>query len=270
MATLAANKARTFEDGDVSVHPMIASDIIYEGAACGFSSTSGNVRPLVAGDQFAGFAVEKIDNSSGAAGDKNIRLRRRGYVKLTVSGAAVGDEGQGVYASDDDTFTATSEAANSRVGTIERIDSSGVAIVKIETADLEKQEAGGNGVPATATFALDAEASNEITATVTVKDANGNALGEGQRLYAVLCSDSSGLVIEPHSATLTIAAGAVGAVELKAAANALGHSGFWIVTSAAGVVEVSITQTSGADTFYLAVQMPNGRQVVSSAITFAA
>lgn len=268
MATLAANEPRAYEDGVVKPLPIIASDIIYEGSALGWSS--GSVRPLQAGDMFAGFAVEKKDNSTGSAGDKSVLARVGGCVKLTVSGAAAGDEGQGVYASDDDTFLVTTEAGNSRIGFIERIDSSGVAIVRIEVVNLEALEAGGNGVPATASFALDAEASNEITVTVTVKDANGNALTEGQRLHAVLCTDSSGLVIEPHSATLTIASGAVGAVELKAAANALGHSSFWIVTSAAGVAEVSVTQTSGADTFYLAVGMPNGRQVVSSVITFAA
>ena len=77
-------------------------------------------------------------------------------------------------------------------------------------------------------------------------------------------------MLEPHSATLTIASSTDGVVELKAAANSLGHSAFEVVTEADGDIDVSITQTSGADTFYLAAILPNGKMVISDAITFAA
>jgi hypothetical protein len=67
MTTLAANKSRAFEGGDRNEIPVIATDIIYEGAAVGVVPASGHARPLAAGDRFAGFAEEQADNSAGGA-----------------------------------------------------------------------------------------------------------------------------------------------------------------------------------------------------------
>ena len=63
MATLTANKARSWELGDHNDLPVIASDIIYQGAAVG-DNGSGYMRPLSSGDPFRGFAHEKADNWS--------------------------------------------------------------------------------------------------------------------------------------------------------------------------------------------------------------
>ncbi|MCI0430769.1 MAG: cytoplasmic protein, partial [Rhodospirillales bacterium] len=68
MTTLAADKPRTYELGDVNELPVVAADIIFEGAAVG-DNGSGVARPLVAGDPFRGFAIENADNATGAAGD---------------------------------------------------------------------------------------------------------------------------------------------------------------------------------------------------------
>lgn len=121
MTTLAADKFRTFGcghevDNDL---PVIASDIIYGGAAVG-ENGAGYFRPLVAADPFEGFALMRADNAAGAAGAVNVRVRQAGRVVLNVTGVtAVTDEGSTVYASDDDTFTLTS-AGNSAVGKITR------------------------------------------------------------------------------------------------------------------------------------------------------
>lgn len=137
MATLTADKVRTFElagDGDsLNDLPVIASDIIYEGAAVG-ENGSGYMRPLEAADPFMGFAQRQVDNAAGAAGAKLVKLRTKGRVKLTVEGAnavTVNDK-PAVYASDDDTFTTTS-GGNSIIGYVERFVSSGVAIVSFDT-----------------------------------------------------------------------------------------------------------------------------------------
>ena len=120
MTTLAANKVR--RDGPVHLdvianYKMVASDIIYEGAAVG-DNGSGYARPLVAADPFLGFAVKKKDNSSGAAGDERVETKIQGFVELAVTGVTgVGDIGDDVYATDDDTFTKTSSGASS-IGTI--------------------------------------------------------------------------------------------------------------------------------------------------------
>ena len=119
MTTLAANKPRDFVLGETQDLPVIASDIIYEGAAVG-ENASGYFRPLVAGDAFAGFAQSPADNSAGAAGAINVRVKSRGRIVLAVTGVtAVTDEGSTVYAADDDSFTLT-VGSNSPIGKVVR------------------------------------------------------------------------------------------------------------------------------------------------------
>jgi hypothetical protein len=136
MATLAVDMNRTYElagDGDsLNDLPVIASDIIYEGAAVG-ENGSGYMRPLVAGDPFMGFAQRKVDNSTGAAGDLLVKLRTKGRVKLSIDGLAItANDKPPVYASDDDTFTTTA-GGNSLIGYVERFVASGIGIVSFDT-----------------------------------------------------------------------------------------------------------------------------------------
>lgn len=114
MATLAADKPRTYEFVNVDMInelPVIASDIIYEGAAAGLLNETGTVQPLATGstvDKFAGFCTEKVDNSSGTAGAKRCKLFEEGCIVVAVIGAsAITDEGKDVFMTDDDTFTLT-------------------------------------------------------------------------------------------------------------------------------------------------------------------
>lgn len=119
MTTLAKNSPRDFVLGDLQDLPVVATDIIYEGAAVG-ENGSGYFRPLVAADPFAGFAQSQADNSAGAAGAINVRVKPYGRIVLSVTGVtAVTDEGSTVYASDDDTFTLTS-SGNTAIGKIVR------------------------------------------------------------------------------------------------------------------------------------------------------
>ena len=129
MTTLAANKPRAFELGERNHLPVIAADIIYEGAAVGIVDASGHARPLNAADRFAGFAVAKADNSAGAAAAINVEVVKSGEIELSVSGAVVTDFGQPVYASDDDTFT-FNPADGAFIGFVKRFVSSGVAVVE--------------------------------------------------------------------------------------------------------------------------------------------
>jgi hypothetical protein len=84
--------------------PVIASDIIYEGAAVGVVDATGHARPLNAADRFAGFANAKADNSLGAAAAINVDVKQQGFIQLPVTGAVITDLGQPVYATDDDAF----------------------------------------------------------------------------------------------------------------------------------------------------------------------
>lgn len=133
MATLAADKPRTYELGDHSHYPAIASDVIYEGAAVG-ENGSGYARPLVAADPFLGFAIETCDNSTGSAGDKSVWVKTRGVVVLPIASIAItANDRPAVYASDDDTFTLT-PTGNSLIGYVKRWVSSGYAEVEFDAA----------------------------------------------------------------------------------------------------------------------------------------
>ena len=131
MTTLAVDLARAYQLGDLEEYPVIAADIIYEGAAVG-ENAAGYSRPLVAGDPFQGFAQETADNSAGSAGDKRVRVLTRGRVQLTIAGLAItANDRAAVYASDDDTFTLT-VGSNSKIGNVSRWVSTGVAIVEFD------------------------------------------------------------------------------------------------------------------------------------------
>lgn len=131
MTTLASNVARILVGGDVNEIPVIAADIIYEGAAVGVVDASGHARPLASADRFVGFAIEKADNAAGAAAAINVRVCRRGCVKLAVSGAVITDIRQPVYATDDDTFVFLPTGAVF-IGFVRRYVSSGVVEVEFD------------------------------------------------------------------------------------------------------------------------------------------
>jgi len=136
MATLSSDTPRVFENTgghpDVNEIPIIASDIVYAGAAVGESGSTGTGRPLVGGDNYMGFATEKCDNASGAASAKNIEVLQSGVAKLTVVGvASAGDYDATVYATDDNTFTLTSSGA-SAIGKVKRWITSTTCMVYFE------------------------------------------------------------------------------------------------------------------------------------------
>lgn len=120
MATLAADKPRTYQLGEFEEYPVIAADIIYEGAAVG-ENALGYSRPLVALDPFQGIALQNVDNSTGAAGDKAVQVRTRGRMVVNVVGASAitANDRPPVYASDDDTFTLTS-TGNTKIGYVQK------------------------------------------------------------------------------------------------------------------------------------------------------
>ena len=130
MTTLAVDKPRTYELGDLNEFPVIASDIIYEGAAVG-DNGSGYARPLVAGDPFRGFAIENVNNSTGAAGDKRVKVKKWGEIVLSITSLAITDVGKAVYASDDDTFTLTA-GSNSHIGFVSRCQATGSGVVAFQ------------------------------------------------------------------------------------------------------------------------------------------
>lgn len=139
MTTLAKDKVRDYDASPVDSFndlPAIASDIIYDGSAVG-DDGNGYARPLVAADPFWGFSKRTCDNSAGANGDKNVHVQDRGYIVVDVTGVTgVGDVGDTVYMSDDDTFTKTS-TGNTAIGKITRHVSGTKCVVYFEAAYLQ-------------------------------------------------------------------------------------------------------------------------------------
>jgi len=133
--TLSDNFVREYQGQieDFNDLPVVATDIIYEGAAVG-DNGSGYARPLVAADPFMGMAQRKADNSAGAAGAINVKVLEKGYVVLTVVGVSgVGDQRETVYATDDNTFTLTASAASS-IGKVARHISGTSCLVYFESS----------------------------------------------------------------------------------------------------------------------------------------
>lgn len=91
---------------------------------------SGYSAPLGAAETFIGIAFEECDNSDGSDGDKSIRCYTQGDFEHALSGAAVTNIGDAVYASADDTLTFTS-TSNSFLGYCVDVLSSGVIILRI-------------------------------------------------------------------------------------------------------------------------------------------
>lgn len=162
MTTLAANSPRAFEGGSRNEIPVIASDIIYEGAAVGVVKASGHARPLAAGDRFAGFAEAKADNASGAAAAINVRVVESGKIELAVTGATITDVDQPVYATDDDAFT-MSPVGGVFVGFVHRFISAGKAVVAFDALNF-RDPYGNHSVRETisANKTLDAEDSGKL------------------------------------------------------------------------------------------------------------
>jgi len=131
MTTLSTDASRAYELGDRNEFPVIADEIIYEGAAVGLVKASGHAQPLTSSDIFVGFAEKKADNSSGSAADINVRVIRKGALQLAVTGAVITDVGLPVYASDDNTFSFI-KTSGVFIGFARRFVSSGYMIVEFD------------------------------------------------------------------------------------------------------------------------------------------
>jgi len=111
---LAADKAIEYTEGNELGFPMAAADIIYGGAfvsvnAAGYAVPGADT----AGHIFVGVAVERKDNSSGAAGALTVNVKRRGLFKATLGTAiSQGNVGDNVFLVDDQTVDLTANTTN--------------------------------------------------------------------------------------------------------------------------------------------------------------
>lgn len=248
MTTLAADKPRVYELGELNDLPVIASDIIYEGSSVGDNGAGYN-RPLVAGDPFRGFAQKKVDNSSGAAGDKNVNVIKSGEIELAVSGAVITDVGQPVYASDDDTFVFT-PTGNSFIGFVKRFVSSGKVVVEFDAGEMVDPYGNSPRETVSADKTLDAEDSGKVffvdtdAKTITLPAVEGMA---GIKVVNIGADAAVLVSIAPNAADMIegpdiTAADAKKILNTKATANRgdyvvleYGDANGWVITEKRGI-----------------------------------
>ena len=129
---------------------------------------------------------------------------------------------------------------------------------------------GVNQLAGARTVSISAEDTNARTISLQAQDREGQDLYARCAFEAYLSSDAVGDALEAASAGLTTVAGTDGIVCARSAGNSLGNTTFLCVTEADGDLDITITETSGANTFYLNVILPDGSIWTSEAITFAA
>ena len=129
MALAANREVDRYVDQELRSFPVKASAHVYKGALVGHNG--GYARGLVAADPFLGVAYEEADNSAGSDGDKDVRVYTIGDFDLALSGAAVTNLDDLVYASADGTLTFTS-TSNSFVGRCVGVPSSGRIVLRLE------------------------------------------------------------------------------------------------------------------------------------------
>jgi len=127
-------------------------------------------------------------------------------------------------------------------------------------------DSGGNmGRVCGATVTIGAEATNVINVGIQLTDAKGEDLDEVVCVHAFLSDASTGIGISGTAPATSVAVGTDGAI-IEENVTKLA----WLLQSESdGDIDLDITET-GADTWYLVIVLPDGTQVVSDAITFAA
>lgn len=249
MTTLSVDTQRVQETGSVNTFSVIASDVIYEGAAVGLVKATGHARPLVGGDKFVGFCQQIVDNSLGAAAAKNVDVVEEGKVVLSVSGAVITDVGLPIYASDDDTFS-FSPVSGTFVGFVHRFVSSGVVVIDFNAGKFQDPFVGLVHEVKSANYTVDAEDVGKMlwvdadAVVITLPAIEGIA---GLRIGNLGAYGTVGLSISPNAVDMIEAADVTAAdnkdlINTKATANrgdwvdlGYGDSNGWGVTRKVGV-----------------------------------
>jgi len=121
MAALTADKARTVYGTPIGVDVRVAaSTTLYAGAiAVGDAGGDAVAATDAAGLALLGIVTEKVDNSSGADGDKTVVVQRGHIEKLNHSALVQADVGKNVFVSDDNTVSDSAAMTNDlKVGTL--------------------------------------------------------------------------------------------------------------------------------------------------------
>lgn len=119
MTNLTADKADERQEG-ILVDVSLAATKVFKGSNVSIN-TSGFAKKAsdTTGEVFAGVAMETVDNSAGAAGDKYVRVWKEGVFSMTCASATQAWVGQKVYAVDDNVVALAATTTNDvLVGTV--------------------------------------------------------------------------------------------------------------------------------------------------------
>ena len=136
MGALTEDRNTPRKDGVEIALPVVADDCIYGGSlvavnAAGYLNPGSDTVGLI----FAGVASERADNTGGAAGDIDCKVRRKGMHLFAIAAATVANLGDAVYLVDDQTVGLAATTTNDiKCGTIWGIESATQVWVDIETA----------------------------------------------------------------------------------------------------------------------------------------
>jgi len=120
-------------------------------------------------------------------------------------------------------------------------------------------------MPVGAEFSIAAEAGDAIVASIQLIDENGDDTVGRHQVTVYLADDAEGDTISTSAEGLAIGTDGI----LLGALGSTNAAGVF-VTENDGDLDISISETTGADYYYLVVLLPNGYKSVSPLITFAA
>jgi hypothetical protein len=105
MTALSSDRLTSYREGIELDFPVAANAKIYAGSmvcvdADGYAAPAADT----SGYLFLGVALEQVDNSAGADGAKNVRVRRTGVFEFDAASITQAMVGDPMYAVDDQTF----------------------------------------------------------------------------------------------------------------------------------------------------------------------
>jgi hypothetical protein len=108
---------------------ILASEVIYRGAACSVDS-SGYLNALQVDEAFVGIAIEQ-KTGTATSGAETCKVQVGGVVEVPISGVTIAAVGVGCFATDDGTFTLANTNAES-IGRIIHVPATGTCWVKLK------------------------------------------------------------------------------------------------------------------------------------------
>lgn len=108
--------------------PLLADTVIYRGSAIS-KDTSGWGNAQQADEPFVGISLEG-KTASGTSGGSTAKIQVGGAIQLPLSGATVADVGEGVFATDDGTFT-LANTTSAGVGRVIHVPATGTVWVQL-------------------------------------------------------------------------------------------------------------------------------------------